>query len=91
MNHAWRPIAQRLVRALLIIEPQPGPDTLTSFGHRTIRLDIHLLTTVRSITEQIQLVIIHNETRIVGHLQDHRLYRGFFECCHRNHLHQSVE
>src|SRR6185437_11552169 len=43
MNHAWRPIAQRLVRPLLIVEPQPAADTLTGFGHRTVRLDIHLL------------------------------------------------
>ena len=40
MNHAWRPIAQRLVRPLLIVEPQPGADALASFGHRTIRFDI---------------------------------------------------
>src|SRR3974390_381417 len=43
MNHAWCPIAQRLVRPLLIVEPQPATDTPTRFGHRTIRLDVHLL------------------------------------------------
>ena len=43
MNRAWRPIVQRLVWSLLIVEPQPAADTLTGFGHRTIRFDIHLL------------------------------------------------
>src|ERR1700692_3665031 len=43
MNHAWRPIAQRLVWPLLIVEPQPAADALTRFGHRTIRFDVHLL------------------------------------------------
>src|ERR1700676_3646339 len=43
VNLAWRPIAQRLVRPLLVVEPQPAADALTRFGDRTIRLDIHLL------------------------------------------------
>jgi hypothetical protein len=43
MNHAWRTIAQRLVRSLLIVEPQPAADALTRFGHRSIRFDVHLL------------------------------------------------
>jgi len=43
MNHTWRPIAERLVRSLLIIESEPAADTLTGFSHRTIRFDIHLL------------------------------------------------
>src|SRR3984893_10924893 len=42
MNRAWRPIVQSLVRSLPIIEPKPGPDTLTGFGHGTIRFDVHL-------------------------------------------------
>jgi hypothetical protein len=35
---------------------------------RNLIEEIEEITTVRSITEQIQLVIVHNETRIVGHL-----------------------
>jgi hypothetical protein len=49
------------------------------------------LTTVRSIPEQIQLVIVRDICGTVGRLKDHRFYRGFFKYCDRKHLHQCVE
>jgi len=48
-------------------------------------------TTVRSITEQIQLVSGYDVLGTVGFLGNHRFYRGFFKYCHRKHLHQCVE
>src|ERR1035437_10433488 len=48
------------------------------------------ITTVRSISEQIQLVIVHGICGTVGRLKDHRFYRGFFKYCDRKHLHQCV-
>jgi len=54
-------------------------------------LFIYGITTVRSISEQIQLVIVRDICGTVGCLKDHRFYRGFFKYCHRKHLHQYVE
>ena len=48
-------------------------------------------TAVRSITKQIQLVIVRDGIGTVGRLQDYRFYRHLFKCCHRKHLHQCVE
>jgi hypothetical protein len=52
---------------------------------------ILIITTVRSITGQIRLVIVRDAFGTVGFLENHRLYRSFFECCHRKYLHQCVE
>jgi hypothetical protein len=45
------------------------------------------ISTVRSIAEQIQLVIVHDRFGTVGRLYDDRFYRGFFKYCHRKYLH----
>jgi hypothetical protein len=53
--------------------------------------DIVLITAVRSITKQIQLLIVYHIYGTVGQLENHRFYRNLFEYCHRKHLHQCVE
>jgi hypothetical protein len=53
--------------------------------------DITDTTAVRSITKQIQLLIVYHICGTVGRLENHRFYRNLFEYCHRKHLHQCVE
>ena len=38
-NRTWRPLAQRLMRTLLVIEGKPAADAPPCFRHRAIRLD----------------------------------------------------
>jgi len=49
------------------------------------------ITTVRSISKQIQLVIVRAELGTVGRLENYKLYRGRFKHRHRKDLHQCVE
>ena len=69
----------------------PSAQCERTFATDTPHTPMRSFTTVRSISEQIQLVIIHDVRRTVGCLKNHRFYRGFFKYCNRKHLHQCVE
>ena len=38
-NRTWRPLAQRLMRPLIVVEGKPAADAPPCFRHRAIRLD----------------------------------------------------
>src|SRR6202521_2292325 len=42
-NRARRPVAQRLMRTLVVVERKPPADAPASLQHRAIRLDEHVL------------------------------------------------
>jgi hypothetical protein len=54
----------------------------TAYNPDTQTLFLFVNTAVRSIAEQIQLLIAYHTCGTVGRLEDHRFYRSFFEYCH---------